>query len=31
VYLLSRGRIVHGCHPDELRGDDATKARYLGV
>src|SRR5262245_49351962 len=31
VYLLSKGRIVHGCAPDELRTDDATKARYLGV
>jgi branched-chain amino acid transport system ATP-binding protein len=31
VYLLSRGRIVHGCTPDELRHDDAVKSRYLGV
>jgi branched-chain amino acid transport system ATP-binding protein len=31
VYLLSKGRIVHGCPPDKLRGDDAVKARYLGV
>jgi branched-chain amino acid transport system ATP-binding protein len=31
VYLLSKGRIVHGCLPEELRGDDVIKARYLGV
>ena len=31
VYLMSKGRIVHECTPDELRHDDATKARYLGV
>jgi branched-chain amino acid transport system ATP-binding protein len=31
VYLLSKGRIVHGCAPDALRTDDAVKARYLGV
>jgi branched-chain amino acid transport system ATP-binding protein len=31
VYLLSKGRIVHGCAPGELRADDAIKARYLGV
>jgi branched-chain amino acid transport system ATP-binding protein len=31
VYLLSRGRTVHECTPDALRGDDAIKARYLGV
>ena len=31
VYLMSKGRIVHECRPDELRRDDAVKARYLGV
>ena len=31
VYLMSKGRIVHECTPDELRHDQATKARYLGV
>jgi branched-chain amino acid transport system ATP-binding protein len=31
VYLMSKGRIVHECAPDELRRDHATKARYLGV
>lgn len=31
VYLMSKGRIVHECTPDELRHDDVTKARYLGV
>jgi branched-chain amino acid transport system ATP-binding protein len=31
VYLMSKGRIVHECAPDELRRDPATKARYLGV
>jgi branched-chain amino acid transport system ATP-binding protein len=31
VYLLSRGRTVHACTPDELRRDETMKARYLGV
>ena len=31
VYLMSKGRIVHECAPDELRGDDAAKSRWLGV
>ena len=31
VYLMSKGAIVHECAPDELKRDDATKARYLGV
>jgi branched-chain amino acid transport system ATP-binding protein len=31
VYLMSKGRIVHECAPDELRRDHATKARYLGL
>ena len=31
VYLMSKGRIVHECSPDELRRDDALKARWLGV
>ncbi len=31
VYLMSKGRIVHECTPDELRRNDVTKARYLGV
>jgi branched-chain amino acid transport system ATP-binding protein len=31
VYLMSKGRTVHECTPDALRGDDAVKARYLGV
>jgi branched-chain amino acid transport system ATP-binding protein len=31
VYLMSKGRIVHECTPDELRADDQIKARWLGV
>lgn len=31
VYLMSKGRIVHECAPEELRRDSAIKARYLGV
>lgn len=31
VYLMSKGRIVHECTPDELRRDDAVKSRWLGV
>lgn len=31
VSLMSKGRIVHACSPDELRRDETTKARWLGV
>lgn len=31
VYLMSKGRIVHECAPDELRRDEAAKSRWLGV
>jgi len=31
VYLMSKGRIVHECGPDELRRDEAAKSRWLGV
>jgi branched-chain amino acid transport system ATP-binding protein len=31
VYLMSKGRIVHECAPDELRRDEVTKSRWLGV
>ena len=31
VYLMSKGRIVHECAPDELRRDAAIKGRWLGV
>ena len=31
VYLMSKGRIVHECAPDDLRRDAAAKARWLGV
>jgi branched-chain amino acid transport system ATP-binding protein len=31
VHLMSKGRIVHACTPDELGHDAATKARYLGI
>lgn len=31
VYLMSKGRIVHECTPDELRRSPEIKARYLGI
>lgn len=31
VYIMSRGRIVHHCAPDELAADSDIKARYLGI
>jgi branched-chain amino acid transport system ATP-binding protein len=31
IYLMSKGRIVHECVPDDLRRDEALKARWLGV
>jgi branched-chain amino acid transport system ATP-binding protein len=31
VYLMSKGRIVHDCAPDDLRRDDALKSRHLGI
>jgi branched-chain amino acid transport system ATP-binding protein len=31
VYLMSKGRIVHECTPEELHRDDAVKSRWLGV
>jgi branched-chain amino acid transport system ATP-binding protein len=31
VFVMSKGRIVHQCMPNELAADAQTKARYLGV
>ena len=31
VYLMSKGRMVHDCSPEELRASPEVKARYLGV
>ena len=31
VFIMSKGRIVHQCAPDELARDTETKARYLGI
>ena len=31
VYIVSRGEIVHECAPDELRYDEETKQKWLGV
>ena len=31
IYIMSKGRIVHECKPDDLRDDKDLKARYLGV
>ena len=31
IYVMSKGRIVHECAPAELRRDEETKARWLGI
>ena len=31
VYIMSKGRIVRQCRPEELAADAALRARYLGV
>jgi branched-chain amino acid transport system ATP-binding protein len=31
IYIMTKGRVVHQCSPDELAADRETKARYLGV
>jgi branched-chain amino acid transport system ATP-binding protein len=31
VFIMSKGRIVHQCKPDELAADADAKSRYLGV
>jgi branched-chain amino acid transport system ATP-binding protein len=31
VFIMSKGRIVHHCSPQELASDPQMKARYLGV
>jgi branched-chain amino acid transport system ATP-binding protein len=31
VYIMSKGRIVLDCAPDELRRDEGIKSRWLGV
>lgn len=31
VYIMSKGKIVHGSCPEELLRDDAVKSHYLGV
>ena len=31
VYLMAKGRIVHTCQPEALRGDAEAKRRWLGV
>ena len=31
IYIMSRGRIVYQCSPDEMAADPETRARYLGV
>jgi branched-chain amino acid transport system ATP-binding protein len=31
VYLMSKGRIVHECAPEELRANASLQARFLGV
>ena len=31
VYIMSKGKIVHHCTPDELRGNEEIKSRHLGI
>lgn len=31
IHVLSRGRIVHSCLPQELRANDEIKSQYLGL
>jgi len=31
IYVVSKGEIVHQCTPDELRNDEETKQKWLGV
>ncbi len=31
IYIMSKGRVVHHCSPQELEGDAETRTRYLGV
>ena len=31
IHVLSRGRIVHSCLPQELRENDEIKSKYLGL
>ncbi len=31
VYIISKGQVVHQCTPDELRHDEETKSKWLGV
>ena len=31
VYLMSKGRIVHECSPEELRASPELKGKFLGV
>ncbi|HHU22469.1 MAG TPA: ABC transporter ATP-binding protein [Clostridiales bacterium] len=31
IYIISNGTIVHQCTPDELRCDEETKQKWLGV
>ena len=31
VYVISKGTVVHQCTPEELRNDEETKQKWLGV
>jgi branched-chain amino acid transport system ATP-binding protein len=31
IYIVSKGRIVHKCNPDELRDNEEVKQKWLGV
>ena len=31
VYVISKGQVVHQCTPEELRHDEETKSKWLGV
>lgn len=31
IYIISKGQVVHQCKPEELRHDEETKSKWLGV
>jgi ABC-type branched-subunit amino acid transport system ATPase component len=31
VYIISKGQVVHQCKPEDLRHDEETKSKWLGV
>jgi hypothetical protein len=31
VHVMSKGRVVYSAEPATLQGDEAVKAKYLGI